>query len=54
VPQERAYGDLPLHPGERRPQAVVHAASSEGEVPVRIACEIEEIGILEMPLVAVG
>jgi hypothetical protein len=30
TPQERAYGDLPFHPGERRPQAVVHAAAPEG------------------------
>src|SRR5215216_7287262 len=33
---------------------MVHAAPSEGEVPVRIAGEVEGIGVFEMPLVVVS
>jgi hypothetical protein len=33
---------------------MVNTASSEGEVPVRIASEFEDVGVLEMPLIAVG
>lgn len=54
APQERADGDLPLHPGERRPQAVMYAAPPEGEVPVGVAREVEDVGVLEVPPVAVG
>jgi hypothetical protein len=36
APQEGVQGDLSLHLGERRSQAVVHAAPTEGEVPDRI------------------
>ena len=54
APQESVQGDLSLHPGERRSQAMVHAAPPEGEVPVRIAREVEDVGVLEIPLVTVG
>src|SRR5919112_1547273 len=54
APQESGQGDLSLHPGERRSQTVVHAAPPESEVPVRIAGEVEDVRVLEMPLVTVG
>src|SRR5918998_3586694 len=54
APQESAQGDLSLHPGERRSKAVVHAAPPEGEVPVRIAGQVQDVRVLEMLLVTVG
>src|SRR5215208_88377 len=53
APQESTQGDLSLHPGERRSKAMVDAPP-ESKVPVRIAGEVEDIRVLEMPLVTVG
>src|SRR5918994_298590 len=52
--QEGFHGYLSFHPGEWRPQAMVHAAPSEGEVPVWVAGELQRVRVLEMVLVVVG
>src|SRR3954447_22545367 len=52
--KERGDGDLALHPGERRAEAVVYAATPECQVLVGIAAQLENVGIVEVPLVAVG
>src|ERR671915_512122 len=36
------------------PGNVVHVAPSEGEVPVRVAGELQRVGVLEMVFVVVG
>src|SRR6185369_370053 len=51
--QQGVDRDLPFEPREGRAQAVVDA-QAEGEVAVRVAGEVEAVGILELPLVPVG
>ena len=52
--QKRGDGDLTLHPGEWRAEAMVYAATPEGQVLVGVPTEVEGVGLVEVPLVAVG
>src|SRR5262249_33727428 len=51
--EQRGEGDLGLQACERRPQAVVRALS-EGEMPVRLTCQVEYVRIRELALVAIS
>lgn len=45
-PHQRAQGDLPLRPGQGRPQAVVDAAAEGGVLVGALAGHVHRIGVL--------
>src|SRR6188472_2460523 len=50
---ELLEGDLDLEPGQVRAEAEMDAAGTEGHVQVRVAADVEAIGVVEHLLVAV-